>query len=153
MKVVLSFLLLTSYIGYSQIAMPFEEAKKKGISPKVDSIYKSAIDSREGYPAVFKKEKDIEKHTEAYYSYIRGLMEFLEKNNFKWEENTRSFNRIYIQPDGTIDYFLYNFKNMPANKEKEFRRLLSIYIKEHKFGNTAPEKFAQCSPVTYSKSS
>ncbi|PZR22775.1 MAG: hypothetical protein DI539_04590 [Flavobacterium psychrophilum] len=152
MKLLLSALLLSSYFGYSQIAMPFEQARKEGISPKVDSIYKSAFDGREGYPSVFKKKEDIDRHTNAYRGYLKGLGEFLNQNGFKWEETTKGFNRIYIQPDGTIDYFLYSFKNLSADKEKEFGRLLNLYIKDHKFGNPAPEKFAQCSPVTYPKS-
>jgi hypothetical protein len=57
-----------------------------------------------------------------------------------------------MKPDGTIDYFLYSLRNIPAEKEAEFQRLLSLYIKDHKFGITAAEKFAQCSPVTYPKS-
>lgn len=153
MKLLLPALLLFSFLGYSQTAMPFEEARKKGISPEVDKIYKSAFDSREGHEGVFTKEEDIQRHTEAYYDYLKGLGKFLLENNFKWEETTKCFNRIYMQPDGTIDYFLYSFKNLPADKEKEFGRLLNLYIKDHKFGNPAPEKFAQCSPVTYVKSS
>lgn len=152
MKLLLTGLLLISFFGYSQIAMPFEQAKKEGISPKVDSIYKSAFDGREDHPSVFKKQEDIDKHINAYYDYLRGLGKFLLDNNFKWEETIKGFNRIYMQPDGTIDYFLYSFKNLPAEKEKMFHRLLALYIKDHKFGNTAPEKFAQCSAVTYPKS-
>lgn len=153
MKVLLSCLLFMSLCGYSQTAMPFEEAREKGISPKVDSIYKSAFDGREGFKAVFTKQEDIDKHVDAYTVYLSGLNQFLYSNNFKWEEITKGFNRIYMSPDGTVDYFLYNFKTkLTPEKENEFRRLLSLYIKENKFGNPAPEKFAQCSPVTYPKS-
>ena len=75
------------------------------------------------------------------------------KNNFTWQENTRSFNRIYLRSDGKVDYFLYDFKTpLPEAKLKEFERLLNLYIKDHDFGISANQKFAQCSPVTYTKS-
>lgn len=152
MKLLLSALLLTSFFGYSQTVMSVPEAKEKGIFPKVDSIYTSAFDGRADHKAVFKKQEDIDKHINAYHDYLKGLGEFLHENNFKWDETTKGWNRIYMQPDGTIDYFIYSLKDVSAEKEKEFRRLLALYIKVHKFGNTAPVKFAQCSSVTYPKS-
>lgn len=148
MKLLLTCLLFTSFFGYSQRAMPFEEAKQKGISPEVDKIYKGAL----GDDGVFTTEEDKQRHIATYYNFLKGLGEYLNTNNFKWEDTTKGFNRIYMQPDGTIDYFLYSFKDLPADKEKEFNRLLNLYIKDHKFGSTAPVKFAQCSPVTYPKS-
>lgn len=153
MKLLLSCLMLVSFYSYGQTAMPFKEAKQQGISPKVDSIYTSAVDSRADFKSVFTKQEDIDRHITAYKKYLSGLNSFLLENNFKWDETTKGFNRIYISPDGTIDYFLYDFKTtLSSEKEMEFRRLLSMYIKDNKFGNTAPEKFAQCSPVTYPKS-
>ena len=152
MKSLLACLLLTSFFGYSQTVMSVPEAKEKGLFPKVDSVYTSAFDGRADHKAVFKKQEDIDKHVDAYHDYLKGLGKFLSDNNFKWEKDTKGWNRIYMQPDGTIDYFIYSLKDIPAEKEKEFRRLLALYIKGHKFGNTAPEKFAQCSSVTYPKS-
>jgi len=145
MKLLLSALLLTSFFGYSQTAMPFELAKQKGISPKVDKEYRGAL----GDDGVFKTEAEQKKHIEAYQNFLKGLGEYLYNNNFKWESVTKGFNRIYMKPDGTIDYFLYVFKDFSSEKQKEFDRLLNLYIKDHKFGITASEKFAQCSPVTY----
>jgi hypothetical protein len=144
--------IILSVAAYSQ-GMSFKEAKAKGISPKADSIYKSAIHS-EADKAVFTAEEDVQRHILAYQKFLQDLGSFLDANNFKWEDVTRGFNRIYMKPDGTIDYFLYDFKTpLREAKQKEFERLLNLYIKDHKFGITAPEKFAQCSPVTYPKTS
>ena len=76
---------------------------------------------------------------------------------FKWEQPTRSFNRIYFNADGTIDYFLYNFQTtnvktedqLSQEKQNEFNRLLNLFIKDYKISVTAKTKFAQCSPTKY----
>ena len=136
----------------AQAAMSIPEAKEKGITVEhLDSVYKSAIHS-EPAKAVFKTDAEQQKLIDAYGNFLIGFGEFLSKNNFKWEDSTRGWNRIYMKPDGTVDYFLYSFKTLPPAKEAEFNRLLNLYLKDHKFGITAPVKFAQCSPVTYPKS-
>jgi hypothetical protein len=50
-----------------------------------------------------------------------------------------------------VDYFLYKFSKdqITEEKEREFERLLTIFLKNHKFSAFAKEKFAQCSPVKY----
>ena len=147
----LILILLTAAV-FGQEAMPFKEAREKGIYPKVDSIYKSAIDS-DISRAVFKTEEDIQKHIAAYQDFLLQFGQFLADNEFEWTEDTRCFNRIYMSPEGRVEYFLYDFKTpLPELKATEFRRLLSLYIKSNNFGVTAPVKFAQCSPVTYPKS-
>ncbi|MCO6148765.1 hypothetical protein [Flavobacterium sp. NRK1] len=115
MKVMLLCLLFTSFVD-SEIAMPFEEAKQKGISPEVDKVYKGAL----GDDGVFKTEEDQQKHIAAYQNFLKGLGVYLDSHNFKWDAVTKGFNRIYMRPDGTIDYFLYAFKDLPADKEKQF---------------------------------
>lgn len=148
MKLLLASLLLTSFFGYSQTIMRVEEAKQSGLLTKVEKEYKGAL----GDDGVFKTEEERQKLIETYQNFLISFGQYLYDNNFKWDETTKGWNRIYMNPDGTIDYFLYSLRNIPAEKEAEFQRLLSLYIKDHKFGITAPEKFAQCSPVTYPKS-
>lgn len=148
MKLVLSILLLSSYFGYSQTAIPLIEAREKGIFDNIEKAHTPAL----GDDGVFKTEEDQQKLIDAYHNYLRGLGKFLLENNFKWEVTTKGWNRIYMQPDGTIDYFIYSLKNLSVEKQKEFERLLNLYIKDHKFGISAPVGFSQCSPVTYPKS-
>ena len=67
---------------------------------------------------------------------------------------TRCFQRIYFSPNGSIDYYLFNFlgkgsDELSQSKQKEFERLLSIFIKKYKFPLTAKVKFAQCSSATF----
>lgn len=153
MKLVAAVCLFVSpLLLQAQAAMSIPTAKEKGITVEhLDSIYKSAIHS-EPAKAVFKTDAEQQKLIDAYTNFLTDFGAFLLKNNFKWEEPTRGWNRIYMKPDGTVDYFLYSFKTLPPVKEAEFNRLLNLYLKDHKFGITAPVKFAQCSPVTYPKS-
>jgi hypothetical protein len=136
------------------LGLSFQNAEKQGISIKhLDSIYTSAVHSDTSL-AVFKTEKEQEALQQAYIKLLQDFGKFLSKNNFKWEKPTRCFNRIYFNSDGTIDYFLFNFlgktEDKPAkNIEKEFQRLLNVFISDYKFSLTAKTKFAQCSPTTY----
>ncbi len=136
------------------LGLTFQNAEKQGISIKhLDSIYTSAVHTDTSL-AVFKTEKEQEALQQAYFNLLQDFANFLSENNFKWEKPTRCFNRIYFNSDGTIDYFLFNFlgktEDKPAeNIEKEFQRLLNVFISDYKFSLTAKTKFAQCSPTTY----
>jgi hypothetical protein len=134
--------------------LTFQDAEKQGISIKhLDSIYKSAVHS-DASLAVFKTEPEQEALQQAYVKLLQDLGKFLSDNKFKWEKPTRCFNRIYFSATGTIDYFLFNFLGKSEDKpneliEKEFQRLLNLFISDYKFPLTAKIKFAQCSPTTY----
>ncbi len=152
-KITLLLFLTFSINAYCQKGLAFKDAPANGISVKeLDAEYKSAVDTNPE-KAVFTTDEDQEKLIKAYQDFLVDFGSFLLKNNFTWQENTRSFNRIYLRADGKVDYFLYDFKTpLPEAKLKEFERLLNLYIKDHDFGISANQKFAQCSPVTYTKS-
>ena len=149
--VLLLFLSLFNLYGQNK-ALTFQKAEEQGLSYiHLDSVYKSAVHS-DTTLAVFKTPEEQENLQKAYVHFIKELATFLNENNFKWGNQTRCFNRIYFNSDGTVDHFLYNFQKdaLTAQKEKEFDRLLNIFIRDHKFPLTANEKFAQCSPIKYS---
>jgi len=104
--------------------------------------------------AIFKTETEQDVLLQAYIKLLQDFGQFLSNNNFKWEKPTRCFNRIYFSSNGTTDYFLFNFlgkiEDKPTeNIEKEFQRILNVFISDYKFPLTAKTKFAQCSPTTY----
>ncbi len=152
---ILSFLLITCLQSLSQhIGLTFQDAEKQGISiQQLDSLYASAVHTDTSL-AVFKTDKEQESLQQAYVKLLQDFNQFLFENNFKWEKPTRCFNRIYFSSNGTIDYFLFNFignteEKPPENVEKEFQRLLNLFIEEYKFSLSAKNKFAQCSPITF----
>jgi hypothetical protein len=152
---IITVLLTISFQTFGQqLGLTFQNAEKQGISIKyLDSLYTSALHTDTSL-AVFKTETEQKAMQQAYIKLLQDWGNFLSENNFKWEKPTRCFNRIYFNVDGTIDYFLFNFLGKPEDKpaeniEKEFQRLLNVFIADYKFTLTAKTKFAQCSPTTY----
>jgi hypothetical protein len=152
---IITALLTTCLHTFGQrIGMTFQEAEKNGISiQKLDSLYTSAVHS-DTSKAVFKTEKEQEELYQAYVKLLQDFGQFLNDNNFHWEKPTKCFNRIYFDPNGSIDYFLFNFLGKTEEKpteniQIEFARLLNAFISDYYFSLTAPEPFAQCSPTTY----
>ncbi|NEM98577.1 hypothetical protein [Pontibacter burrus] len=144
-------LTIVSVLGQSR-ALTFQEAEKQGIPfQKLDSLYKSAIHS-DATLAVFKTPDQQTELQHAYVKLLQDLGTYLRDNNFKWETQVRGANRIYMQPDGRIDYFLFHFPEgqLTPEKEQQFTQLLNRFIRNYRFAITAPEKFAQCSAVRYS---
>ncbi|MDD3788219.1 MAG: hypothetical protein PHO94_05940 [Petrimonas sp.] len=128
----------------------FQEAGALNISVvDLDNKYKSAIHV-DPAKAVFKTSKEQTELQNAYRDFLLSLGDFLSKNGFEWEGPTRSFNRIYFNRNGKIDYFIFNFYgNLAKQKENEFKRLVELYIQNYKFPLKAKVNFSQCSPVTY----
>jgi hypothetical protein len=153
MKPILAFaLLLCSFASFGQIGTTFDGAKKQGISlEKLDKEHPGGIwllpKSKSVSPALAPEEA----YGNAYYKMLQDLGTFLKKNDFKWEKPTHGFNRIYFNPDGSIAYFLYNFKadQISAEKEKQYNALLNTFIKDYRFTYPMKSKFAQCSKVTF----
>ncbi|AKD01878.1 hypothetical protein POKO110462_15705 [Pontibacter korlensis] len=149
---VFGFLLyFTCSSSAQKIAMSFEEAANQGVPfEHLDSLYKSAVHSDKDL-AVFKSPDEQAKLRRAYAQMLHDLGIFLKENNFHWETQVRSFNRIYFNADGAVDYFLYNFapEQISTEKEREFKQLLHLFVQHYSFPLKAGEKFAQCSPVKY----
>ncbi len=151
MKTMLTLLAITAltFMGYGQQAMTFTEAEANGIHiPHLDSMYKSGVHV-DSSRAVFHNRQ--EEYFTAYYTLLQDLGVFLQANNFYWDNPTRSFNRIYFDKTGKIDYFLYNFSpgQLTIAQEKEFKALVNKFIIDYRFALTAEVDFAQCSPVKY----
>lgn len=157
-QIILYFLFYLSLSGQAQQkAISSEDAVSFGINlSEFDKNYQSAL-HEDNSKAVFKTPEEQEKVQKAYTKLLQDLNSFLAQNKFKWEKKTRCFQRIYFSPDGTIDYFIYNFNlksvspgDIPSQEQQlEFRRLLSIFIRDYVFDMKAAVPFAQCSPTVY----
>jgi hypothetical protein len=142
---------LFPFISNAQkIATSFKDAvENKGLSiEKLDEAYQSALHDDSTKAAFYGQQKEF---YNAYISLLQDLGTHLKENNFKWGKKTKCFNRIYINKDGGIDYFLFNFKpeEVSSEKEAEFRQHLESFIQTYKFPLSNEVNFAQCSPVTY----
>lgn len=142
-------LFLLTISTYGQIGLTFNNAKNQGIDIKsLDSIYMNAINYADSTKGAF---ININEFYDNYLNMLKEFGRFLNENDFKWEKTTKGFNRIYFNTDGSVDYFLYNFKEGEISEEKElrFNQLLNEFIKNYKFPMTNEHKFVQCSPVNY----
>ena len=149
--IIFTILISTVSSNAQNKALTFKQAELEGKSYiHLDSLYKSAIHSNEEL-AVFKSQKEQLEVQKAYQSLIFDLSKFLSESNFRWGKTTKCFNRIYFNKKGKIDYFLYSFPEgeITNEKEREFSRLLNIFVKKKKIQLNAKEKFAQCSPIKY----
>lgn len=152
MKMLLLFLtVLLPVLTYGQkVAATFKNANEMGISiEKLDETYKSALHADSTKAAFHRREKEF---YAGYVSMLKELNNFLHENNFSWGKATRCFNRIYLNKDGGIDYFLFNFSQgeIESAREKEFGLLLEKFIQTYQFPLKNDVSFAQCSPVKYS---
>ncbi|NUY80669.1 hypothetical protein HUK80_07165 [Flavobacterium sp. MAH-1] len=151
-KLLLLFVFMLGFSANAQTKiLRFSEAENQGVSShELDKIYKSAVHT-DPKLAVFKTDEEQQRLQKAYVQFFSDFGKYLNDNQFKWESKTRCFNRIYMQKDGTVDYFLFDFGKNPLSEttENRFRQLLSEFLKTHKFPIAASEKFAQCSPITY----
>lgn len=135
-------------------ALTFQAAEAKGIKiSDLDKEYKSALHS-DPTMAVFSSNEDQVKMMDSYKKLLYDLGSYLKENNFDWEMPTKCFNRIYFNPEGKIDYFLFNFLGAGGEKpnalmEARFQELLNGFIQDYQFPLKPDIKFAQCSPVTY----
>jgi len=124
--------------------------------PHLDSLYKSAVHSDTSL-AVFKTDLEQKALIQAYYKLLQDFSKFLSEGNFTWDKQTKVFNKVYFNTDGSIDFFLYNFMYMnvktddqlSAEKQNEFNRLLNLFILDYKIPMTAKTKFSQCGPSLY----
>lgn len=146
--------LLVSLNDFLAQGYEINDARKKGIfTNHLDSIYKNAINT-DSTLAVFRSKASQEKFVAAYHQLLSDWGEFLSSNHFYWDKPVQAFNRIYFNSRGKIDYFLYSFRTTLENelsldKQKEFNRLLNIFISEYQFPVSAEENFVQCSPTKY----
>jgi hypothetical protein len=73
---------------------------------ELDANFRSAVHSDSAL-TVFKSDTDRELLITAYQAFVNKMSKYLTDHGFKWEQPTRIFNRFYMRPDGTIEYYIY----------------------------------------------
>lgn len=143
-------LLIVSLVAFSQVAITIDVARKKGILPGVDSIYKSAIQVDSTKSVFTGKAKN--NFTTAYIQMIKDFGHYLKTNGFHWGKTTQYFNRVYFNKSGGVDYYLYSFKHgaISQKQEAEFNKLADRFFKTYNIHISSGVKYAQCCPVSIS---
>lgn len=144
------FLVAGTAFGQTTVSS-LESAKDQDINVmEIEKNYGDALNADPSL-AVFKG-----KESEFYQSYLRLIQDLgahLHNNGFTFDEDTRTFTRIYFSADGTIDHFYYSSRQagFDADREKQFNEIVKPFLSSYKFGEQASESFAQCSPIVYSE--
>ena len=87
---VIVFLALTIPMAAQQ-ALDFDEARKSGQFSRLEKEYPNALE-------IFKSEEDSNKLMQSWKTFFADLGRFLSEKGYKWKEQTRCFNRIYMGP-------------------------------------------------------
>lgn len=142
------FLFFIFQDAFTQLVMSANETTDQGINiEELDSAYTPAIGA-DSIVTVFQGQEEA--YVKAYYSLIHDLSTYLNQHNFRWGEQVRCFNRIYFAAEGTVDYYIYDFKAYLSDEQKaEFQELINEFMADYQFGLSADQPFAQCSPVNF----
>lgn len=156
----LSIVVLTclgAVVKAQPVACPMGSMKQHHLSLEVlDSVYASAI-SMGDTPGVFQTESEQEPLLIAWPQLFEDLQSFLAANDFQWARDIKCFNRVYFDSSGAIDYFLYDCELVSADEsklflgeeEREYERLLNLFVLKYKINVKSTRKFVQCGPVIY----
>jgi hypothetical protein len=127
-----------------------KKAETEGITIRhLDSFYRSAVHV-DTTKAVFKTEKESDNLTNAYNKFLADFGTYLKENHLKWDQPSRCWNRIYFKADGTVDYYLFEFKTaIKEDQLNRFKDLFRSYASSHKLAVTATVSFAHCSSVVF----
>lgn len=143
-------LLLHAQLFQKPYVETIDKAKTEGITiQQLDSLYRSAVHV-DSTKAAFNTNEMADSLVRAYTNFLQGLGVYLKEHDFKWEQPTRCWNRIYFNRGGSVDYYLFDFKTAVSDEKiQRYKELFRQYVATHKIGITATVDFAQCSPVTY----
>lgn len=85
----------------------------------------------------------------SYKSFVRELGNYLYDNGFEWDQRVRYFQRIYFEADGTVAYYLYEFRNATPKGERreQFEELVIEYLTNNELSVENKEHFVLCAPV------
>jgi hypothetical protein len=116
----------------------------------LDSIYKNGLPVSDPNHQVFSQSYFNNVVEKERIDLLQKMENYFKKNGFKWGNPVKCWNRIYFNPTGSIDYFVYHFMDkIPDNKENEFKRLLNSFIRNNKVSVNAPWKYSLCGTVSW----
>ncbi|TND07961.1 MAG: hypothetical protein FD123_2769 [Bacteroidetes bacterium] len=135
----------------AQQCMTFQELNKnENRMAKLDSLFPSAVagdTANKIFPGKLQQEFQA-----AWGNYFSGLFQYLADNGLVWGEQTYCFNKIYFSPDGSVQYWLFNFRQadrIHPDLQDQYHALITSYSKTHKIKIKAGSFFSQCASVDF----
>ena len=134
---------------FSQECMSGDDLDKRK-SLLLDSLFPSALHADSSIAVFFNREDEF---ISAWNSFLLDFGIYLSEYDFKWSKTIKSFNKAYFNKNGTINTFVYNFRNGDLTNEQaeHFQILLENFSKNYKLKikENAKRNFSQCGPTKY----
>jgi hypothetical protein len=146
-----SFLVLSLTIYAQGIVFSVEELPKYGLSMEhLDSLYKNGLPINDTIHPVFSQNYFDTVVDKSRLYLLQKIGDYFMANKLNWEPSVSCWNRLYLNTDGTIDFFIYHFMQpVDSIKEIEFKRLLNLFFKENKVTVKATQKYSICGQVIW----
>ena len=135
----------TNIFGQGKV-MTVDEAEKEKIPFK---NYKIAV-SLSNKNAVFYGMSDSV--ISSFQGMLHDMLDYLDQQNFKWNDTLLMFNKVYFDKSGKIDYYTYRIlskKGITPEQEKNFRGLLTTFIQTYRFPMKGNANFSQVSEAVF----
>ncbi len=135
----------TNIFGQGKV-MTVDEAEKDKIPFK---NYKVAV-SLSNKNAVFYGMSDSV--INSFQGMLHDMLDYLDQQNFKWNDTLLMFNKVYFDKSGKIDYYTYRIlskKGITPEQEKNFRGLLTTFIQTYRFPMKGNANFSQVSEAVF----
>jgi hypothetical protein len=100
---------------------------------------------------VFNTEETRELHVQSYYGMLREINNHMKTSGLSFGGEVRCMNMVFFNPDGSVDYFLFNFDQGSVDDDTQlrFKNLLQSFLENYTFPMKANTSFSQCGPVRY----
>ncbi|HXS36160.1 MAG TPA: hypothetical protein VN721_05630 [Flavipsychrobacter sp.] len=135
----------TNIFGQGKV-MTVDEAEKEKIPFK---NYKVAV-SISNKNAVFYGMSDSV--INSFQGMLQNILDYLDQQNFKWNDTMLVFNKVYFDKSGKIDYYTYRIlskKGITPEQEKKFQELLTTFIQTYRFPMKGNDNFSQVSEAVF----
>jgi hypothetical protein len=115
---------------------------------RLDSIYLSAMNHGFNKCAFPNKQDTV---MICYKKFLEAMYKELEKNNFKWQNETKVSMRWFFNENGNIDYFFYSVNDSSFVQYKEFEDSLRNFVTNYKFGLRSDNKYSTCGSMIFGR--
>jgi len=134
---------------HAQKAIPLAQAEEKGYDlTKLEKEY--GADPAGNSKSLF-EQVDKDQIINAWTKLNKDLSVYAKKNGFDWKSQSRGFNKVYFNKDGSIHLFFYRIdKDYFTYKEQEqFHKLINQFVKDYRFDIQLKKPFTFCGGVVY----
>ncbi len=113
----------------------------------LDTLYQSGVDADSTRAAFGDRQEEFIQNYNAFY---KDLNKYLFAHDFRWEDTTKCFNKLYFHPDGKVDKYLYSFRgSVSSEKQLLFEELATAFLKDYRFPMMNAIPFRQCGSSTF----